>query len=168
MNTLQIDNIMRADCELSTTFEGVFASDRLPALSEQKTAMVMNLDPFKMDGSHWVCIYIENVNGNYFDSYGLSPSVDNFVHFLKRNCKTWTFNKTELQSYDTEVCGHYCIWFLTERARGKTMHEIVSQFSEDRAKNDLLVENQVTTRFGTIVSNFMEGQCGQCCKKRKR
>lgn len=156
MNTIQVENILRADCKLSSIFEGVFPSDRLPAFcDENKTAMVMNLDPHDQAGSHWVCLYIENGHGEYFDSYGESPPVKNFVSFIKRNCTSWNFNRNELQSLNTDVCGDYCIWFLSERARGKSMQDIVSQFSNDCKNNDIMVRKQVTSRYGDIVAQVL-------------
>jgi hypothetical protein len=164
MDTRQIENLLRADCKLSTTFEGVFASDLLPLFCETSVpvAVVMNMDPSTQGGSHWVCIYIENRHGEYFDSYGLHPPLEAFVKFLNRNCTQWTFNDLELQSLDSNVCGHYCIWFLSERARGRSMDEIVAQFSpRDTAKNDAAVRKLVESRFGKIADDVIHGAAAQ-------
>jgi len=169
MNTNQIENLLRADCKLSTTFDGVFASDLLPLVCDPVgTAMVMNLDSSREPGSHWVCLYIENGRGEYFDSYGLPPMVEEFEIFLNRNCwgGNWTYNRQELQALDSQVCGHYCIWFLGQRARGRSMGEIVNEFSpQDSRKNDTKVENCVLARYGRIAEDFTSeiGKCVQCC-----
>jgi hypothetical protein len=171
MNTHQVENLLRADCKLSTIFEGVYASDRLPAFcGSSDTALVMNMDPSNRGGSHWVCIFIQNGRGEYFDSYGMAPPLEEFVNFLKRNCKSWTYNREGLQSLDSNVCGHYCIWFLSERARGQSMECIVKQFSSDNSrKNDESVRKQVETRFGNIVStNINNSKCVQCSCARVR
>lgn len=172
MNTLEVENLLRADCKLSTIFEGVYASDLLPSFCESRgTAMVMNMDPSNFGGSHWVCLYIEKGRGEYFDSYGLAPPLEEFVSFLNRNCRKWEYNKQELQSLDTTVCGHYCIWFLSERARGKSMLQIVEQFSSTNTrKNDVAVENLVLTRFGRIsaAASGKTHKCVQCCCARVR
>jgi hypothetical protein len=177
MDTLQVENLLRADCKLSTIFDGVYASDCLPLFcGSGDTGLVMNLDPSDRAGSHWVCIYIQDGNGEYFDSYGMAPPLENFLDFLKRNCRTWSYNKQELQSLDSTVCGHYCIWFLSERARGQTMQNIVRNFSETDSKlNDKKVKSQVETRFGGIVqklsessSNINRVRCVQCCCARVR
>jgi hypothetical protein len=180
MDTLQIENLLRADCRLSTSFEGVFASDQLPSFCESScpAALVMNLDPSSRGGSHWVCIYVDGKTrcGEYFDSYGMRPPVEDFVKFLDRNCARWTYNDRELQSLDTDVCGHYCIWFLSERARGRSMDEIVAGFSpSNTARNDAAVRKRVETRFGRIADDVIArgGRGGnaaavQCCCARVR
>jgi hypothetical protein len=173
MNTLQLENLLRSDCKLSVTFEGVFASDLIPTFCGSRTALVLNESPQSDSGTHWIGIYIENGKGEYFDSYGRSPEVANFVHFLDRNCprKNWRYNEKELQSYDTDVCGQYCIWFISERARGKSMNDIVSTFSKDTQKNDVIVKERVETRFGRIAEQYINiDSCAnlQCCIKRAR
>jgi hypothetical protein len=186
MNTLEIENILRSDCKLSTKFEGVFASDRLPLFCDSETALVMNLDPHNQGGSHWICMYIENGKGEYIDSYGLSPLVhssisnnyhNNCIDFLNRNCVSWKCNVMQLQSIDTQVCGHYCIWYLSERARGKSMKEITDQFTRNYAKNDVIVKELVEERYGKIVKKVVavvaveekrRRECVQCCCAMKR
>jgi hypothetical protein len=178
MDTLQVENVLRADCKLSTTFEGVYASNMLPSFCDTSgsgAAVVANLDPSTRPGSHWVCMYVdEQGRGEYFDSYGLPPPLPEFVAFLGRNAaRGWTYNRHELQSLDTTVCGHYCIWFLSERARGKSMEEIVARFSStDTQKNDSQVENFVVTRFGKIAATVATLAAGrrsvQCCCARVR
>lgn len=160
MNTQQIENLLRADCKLSTIFEGVFAADMIPVVCESVTALVANLDRSNSSGSHWVCMYIQNGKGEYFDSYGLAPMLDEFTDFLNTNCyQSWTYNRQELQSLDSEVCGHYCIWFLSERARGLSMQDIVSKFSSSDTKtNDRVVKQQVETRFGGIAAGIQQQQ----------
>jgi hypothetical protein len=176
MDTLQVENLLRADCKLSTIFDGVFASDCLPMFcGGGDTGLVMNLDPSSQSGSHWVSIYIQNGRGEYFDSYGMAPPLEEFLSFLKRNSTSWSYNKQELQSLDSMVCGHYCIWFLSERARGRSMQNIVQQFSNtDTRWNDNAVKQQVETRFGAIVERIessassSRGRSVQCCWARKR
>lgn len=46
----------------------------------------------------------------YFDSYGLEPN-EYVKEFLKK-FKSVTRNVSPLQSSTTNVCGHYCIYFL--------------------------------------------------------
>jgi hypothetical protein len=172
-----VENLLRADCKLSTIFDGVYASDCLPLFcGGGDTGLVMNMDPSDQSGSHWVCIYIQNGKGEYFDSYGMAPPLEDFLGFLDRNSRSWSYNKQELQSLDSMVCGHYCIWFLSERARGRSMQNIVQQFSETDTKwNDKVVKRQVESRFGNIVQKVFgessaarTSKCVQCCCARVR
>jgi hypothetical protein len=166
MNTGQIKSILYADCKLSTSFEGVFPSDKIPKFCDQPTALVCNLDPQKRPGSHWVAIYIKNNVGEYFDSYGLPPMDNNFINFLNNNCRKWKFNRLELQAFNSTVCGHYCIWFLSEKARGKNAWR---QFKNEKGReNDKLVVKRVRDRFGNLdlYKNISDDDC-QCCTSRQ-
>jgi hypothetical protein len=169
MDTNEVDNLLKSDCELSVAFDGVFASDRLPKAGDAKCVMVLNTDPHDEPGEHWVCMYIVNGVGEYFDSYGFPPLIKTFKTFLKENCgNKWTYNNTSFQSLDSDVCGHYCIWFVGERARGKTMDEIKRQFSPTNSKkNDKLVKQWVEKRYGEIAARYSGngnngGNGGEC------
>jgi hypothetical protein len=166
MNTKQIENLVRSDCNLSTTFDGVYASDRIPIFCDPRTAMVLNTDPHDRAGEHWVAMYINNGVGEYFDSFGMQPRHAHFTNFLRRNCSLWTYNDTLFQSLDSDVCGYYCIWFLGERARGKSMMDIKAQFSKNTEQNDTLVKNRVEERYGAIVEQFagVAGEGQYCCR----
>ena len=136
MNTSQIDAILSSKCDLSTKYAGTFACDHLPRAVDKPAALVVNTDPAHMPGTHWVCIYIENDRGEYFDSYGLPPTGDYFTNFLRNNCKKWIWNKKQLQSLDSTVCGQWCISFLTARGRGEGMEKFQQKFCENLEKND--------------------------------
>jgi hypothetical protein len=177
MNTREVANPLRMDCYLSIGFDGVFASDCIPTMCDPKCAMVLNTDPQDQEGEHWVCIYIENGVGEYFDSYGLPPLIKSFQEFLDKNCgpNGWTYNTKAFQAMDSDVCGHYCMWFLGERARGRTMDDIKRQFSKNCKKNDKLVKRWVEQRYGEIAARYSadaienaggvgDGDCGGICQ----
>ena len=162
MNTEQIRRMLTSDCNLTTKFSGVYASDQLPSRCDPPVALVANLDPSRREGSHWVAIYIdEDGVGDYFDSYGLRPGDGNFVRFFQRNCTRWSWNQNDLQSLGSSVCGHYCIWFLGRRAEGYTMQDICNEFTTDTRKNDAYVRKMVVARYGNPVKyNSMD--CQSC------
>ena len=177
MNTHQISNILSSDCELSTSFVGVFASDRLPKHCEQPAALICNLDPHNQPGSHWVAIYIENDIGEYFDSYGLPPLNKNIVSFLQNNCQEWKFRNEELQAINSDVCGHYCIWYLLQKIqvlpkrKGGRLQKLKSNewpFKENEGEsNDIIVVHKLRRRFGheDFYRGVIEENC-QCCLRR--
>ena len=176
MDTQEVERALRADCNLATIFEGVFPSDCIPNFCDSKMALVANFDERSRPGSHWIAMYIENGHCEYFDSYGRPPNIGHFINFIKRNSKTYSFNKDDLQALDSDVCGYYSIWFLSERARGKSMNQIVADFSGDHDANDLKVKAQVESRFKDIVTHLLDGHgnshCAvgryhQCCAKRR-
>jgi len=161
MDTIQISNILSTDCNLAITFSGVYASDRLPLNCEQPAAIVANTDPHDKPGSHWVAFYLEGGVGEYFDSFGLPPININFLNFLNRNCKRWNYNADDFQSLGSTVCGHYCIWYLSQKAKGRSLAEIQRDFCPDNKKNDKKVASLIEKKFGK-PSLFKNLECQSC------
>ena len=92
-------------------FLGCFPSDKIPKALRYPMALIINEDPSTGNGTHWVACYIENQNSIcYFDSYGKDPIsviknyLDNFVNIKKNN--------TRFQSFLSQNCGYYCIYFV--------------------------------------------------------
>lgn len=108
MNGYDLERVMRADPHTSPIFEGVFAADTLPRfLSKRPALLIFNVDRITQKGSHWQAAHIDkDGNGQFFDSYGMSPFVPAHKRFMDRVCKTWTHNPIQLQALDSAVCGH--------------------------------------------------------------
>jgi hypothetical protein len=113
MNSKEISDILsNALCRSHSKFCGVFAADEIPnKFNNYPVCYVANTDPRGMPGSHWVAYFHPDAeHAEFFDSYGNKP--DEF------NLKVWpsmTCNSTSFQSYDSDVCGQYCIYFLVKR-----------------------------------------------------
>jgi len=137
MNTEEIENVLKQKC--IKDFDGVFSSDTLPT---RPRLLVVNTDPATSPGRHWVCMYVENGRGEYFDSFGQAPTVT-FERYLNRHCSSWTFNSRQLQSVISRFCGHYCIYYCVLRSRGIDMPNVVNSFTTDTALNDVLVHRFV-------------------------
>lgn len=137
MNTLEI---ARALSGVRAATVGVYAADRIPRALTLPAAIVTNMDPASKPGSHWVAFYIgSDGRGIYFDSYGLPPTSPFHLDRLKRNCANFRWNKKKLQSYDSKVCGEYCIMFLRYMCSGSSLSRFCKVFSNDSKHNDLLV-----------------------------
>ena len=66
-----------------------------------------------------------------FDSYGSAlywykPSP--FVTWVFKHYQDASSNVGQLQATDSNTCGHYALFFLFARARGKTMESFVQPF----------------------------------------
>ena len=87
--------------------------------------------------------------GEFFDSYGLRPSnyTRTFTSFLNNNSNGWKFNSKTLQSIDSKVCGHYCLYFALLRSHQVSMSTIVNRFSGNKSRNDFLVQRFIEKRF---------------------
>jgi len=64
MNSDEIERFLRRHLE---DFDGVFSVDTLPA---KPHLLVCNTDPSYRPGRHWICIFVEDGRGKYFDSFG--------------------------------------------------------------------------------------------------
>jgi len=149
MNTAVIRKYL---CQLAVNHCGVYACDQLPTHIIPSTALVVNTMPHTDSGEHWVAIYMDAHSNviEYFDSYGRAPYVPEFVQFLRRNSRyKYTYNKYNLQGYDSSVCGLYCLTYLHCRVHlNMSMNDFVQQFdysanrnsSSASAANDELVQ----------------------------
>lgn len=162
MNSLEIEYILK---NAVSVFEGVFPADKVPKTVNLHSAIVANTDPASKPGEHWVAFYFKDGRGIYFDSYGRPPLTKTVLDFLNANSKSWTWNKQQIQGYDTDVCGQYCIYFVQECVKGKTLHEICSKFTDDTFTNDKWISSifQKIKHMPHVKSDFI---C-QCCVARQ-
>jgi hypothetical protein len=54
--------------------------------------------------------------------------------YLEKTSLNWSFNKKRIQGMEP-YCGHYCIFYLLFRARGKDIN-FFRKFGIDYSKND--------------------------------
>jgi hypothetical protein len=151
MQTSQLESILRSDPNVKPAFCGVYPSDQLP-LACNDCFMVVNLDPHDKPGSHWVALHIKDRVGQYFDSYGLPPLNNKILNFINSNCRDWEYNANGFQNDKSKVCGEYCTWYISEKARGKSMEQIQKQFCKSTVKNDQFVAKQVANRYGDVTA----------------
>ena len=115
MNTSELEEILKKVDGTKNTFGGVCRSDLLPLeVKQYPQTFVANVDTSEKRGTHWVAFYfMDDLHGEFFDSYGLPPFRYNILNdFLNRNAAEWTYNRKHLQSLFTEICGHYCIFYI--------------------------------------------------------
>src|SRR5215510_9738140 len=138
MYSSQIDRALRSDPYVSPHFIGVFPSDQLPnRIRSFPCSLVANTDPSSKKGEHWVCFYFDpKGSAEYFDSYGFPPMNMELFNFLVKNgCGIKSQNRNpikcnniQLQNFNSNACGHYCIAYLASRARGISMREVINSF----------------------------------------
>ena len=97
-----------------------------------------------------------------FDSYGQPP--EKYHTFFHDSLKhyDWNFNKRELQSIWTDVCGQYCVFYLNQRVRGHSMNKIVHTFDVNTTLNDSKVLRFVSEHF-ICVNNVACNNSNQSC-----
>ena len=154
MNSREIVKNLNTFNPLKNIFLGVKAVNELPKtqIQEKCWCIVSNCCPRDLPGEHWVAIFCENNKIEFFDSYGLPPQffdgIDTFLSAQQTNGmnKECVFNNQQLQSFDTPVCGHYCILYLKSRANHMSFERFIYiLLNMDR---DLLVKSIVNSDFG--------------------
>ena len=140
MNTLELEKAARSDRFLKNNFGGVYACDQLPKYAIHN-GYIADINNSKLPGSHWVAMWFVPARKEvyYFDSYGLKPPNVHIVRFLKRNSIFKKYNLRVLQSHCSTVCGQYCLYFLSHRARGFPPERILKTFGKKKQRNDELV-----------------------------
>ena len=145
MEGQEILNILQRDRAVGPTLRGVCSIDEpWPEPVMVPASYVINTDTKTGPGEHWVAFYISaDGHCDYFESLGTAP-IRPIWKWLKKRTKSVIFNKQWLQSPVSEVCGHYCIYFLRARARGRSLGDILTDFQEyDFEQNDNKVRNKL-------------------------
>lgn len=76
-----------------------------------KESAIINLDDFTGPGTHWVAYKKNYKDVVYFDSFGnLKPPVE-LIKYL--GVEIIKYNYKNYQKFDTFVCGHLCLKFLS-------------------------------------------------------
>ena len=102
-----------------STYKGAFAKDKIPFLN-LNSSYIINLNNVKdnegniMQGSHWVCLYIDNLgNAVYMDSYGIAPPIEVMTRIEENNkIKDFLYNTKNIQSMMSDVCGYFCLAYI--------------------------------------------------------
>lgn len=148
MNSSDIHKILSRDPICARYYAGVFPSDRIPCIGQFPAAIVLNTDKHDEKGTHWLAVYIQDKKTiEFFDSYGLPPNAygKDISRFVKKYHRVY-WNKTALQSLTSNVCGHYCIYFIVKRCQGLCMKSIINVLAGK--KNDFRMFQFVKKRYG--------------------
>ncbi len=153
MDTIQILSILRKT--IGQDLLGVFPSDKFPTTTDysDRFGFVLNTDPSDKPGTHWVAIFIEGNSAEYFDSYGLPPTIPTIRKFLQKFGEL-QYNKRRIQGLLSSVCGHYCIYFLIQRWHGTSLEEILNKFSSDCNENDENITEWLNDNFDIDTETF--------------
>lgn len=152
MNSSEINAILKFNQKTKPFFQGVYASDTLPIhITKLPILLICNTDPISKPGEHWVSIFIsQKRKGEYFDSFGLPPSNQNIINFLKRNCKELKYNKHMIQSLFSNYCGQFCIMYVYHKANKKSLNFFLKLFNR---KKPILNNNIVFKFFNKTLCN---------------
>ena len=106
-------------------FNGVYSKDNLSKL--KNGAYVINLDHSENTGRHWVVIFVQKDEVIYFESFGVEHIPKEIKKSIgNKNIKTSIFR---IQSYDSLMCGYFCILFIEYMLNNKTLTDLTKFFS---------------------------------------
>ena len=131
---------INANLENVPGFVGVFSRDTIPPPEKLPAFYVVNYDSRNEPGEHWVAIHLlTNGNGEFFDPFGLPPLHFDLRHFMETSCRQWSYSVKDIQHAQSTKCGHFCVNFVKQRAKGVPYKKILSQFSRASLLNDAKV-----------------------------
>lgn len=121
---------LKADTFIGDDFLNVFALNELPKekIRRKVWCLVLNCCPRWRVGEHWLAVYYQNGQLDFFDSFGLAPNIygDELIQFFQaQEARDVFYNARMLQNLTSVACGYYCTLFLICRARGESMKNVV-------------------------------------------
>ena len=117
-------------------FNGVYSRNNLPKINDG--AYVIDLDEFKSVGTNWIALYVNGNNEIYFDSFGLEHIPKEIKKFIGN--KTIIKNICRILTYDSIMCGYFCIKFIDFMLKGKSLRDFTNLFfSNEYRKNNKII-----------------------------
>ena len=123
--------------QIEPRFNGVYSRDNLPHEIKYGT-YVVNLDEYFDIRTHWIALYVNNKTTTYFDSFGIEHIPKEIRVFM--GDKDIIASIYRIQSYDSIVCGYYCIGFTDYMLKGNSLTDFTNIFSPNSfKKNDIIL-----------------------------
>ena len=117
--------------------------DNLPHNIKDR-AYVINLDEYSDIRTHWIALYVNNKTVTYFDSFGVEHIPKEIKKFI--NNKSIIASIFRLQTYDSVMCGYFCIVFIDFMLKGNNLTDFTNLFSLNNfKKNDDIILNYFLT-----------------------
>ena len=128
-------------------FRSIYSRDRLPDQIRKKECGIINLDSIEGEGTHWVCY--RNIDKNmveYFDPFGLIMPHE-IRHYLSTSGKKVLFSHDEIQNRNTVLCGYWCLYYLIERQKGKSILDVIHHEDFDEDNSDFIKDYFINHKF---------------------
>ena len=129
--------------ENKSRFNSVYSRDNLPNKTKDG-AYVIKLDEYSDIGTHWIALYVKKNDSTYFDSFGVEHIPKEIKAFINRPSSSASQNRNiktnifRIQTYDSIMCGYFCIGFIDFMFKGKTLTEYTNLFSPNENDDKIL------------------------------
>ena len=97
-------------------------------------AYSINLDDYSDIETHWIALYVNDKTVTYFDSFGIEHISQEIRVFIAD--KDIIASIYRIQSYDSIVCGYFCIGFINYMFMGKSLTDYTNLFSPSNFKKN--------------------------------
>ena len=114
-------------------FNGVYSRDNLQ-VKVKDGAYLINLDDYSDIETHRIALYANNKTVTYFDSFGIEHISQEIRVFIAD--KDIIASIYRIQSYDSIVCGYFCIGFINYMFMGKSLTDYTNLFSPSNFKKN--------------------------------
>ena len=136
LSNFDIEHILKGVDHL----RGIYSKDMLPKTIHNDEAVVINTqDYLDGGGTHWVCVVHQPDSDDveYFDSFGVQPS-DVVLDYMKTSGKGVVYSDSHIQDINSVTCGYYVCYFILERSKGRPMTDILLDFSNPKANEEMI------------------------------
>jgi hypothetical protein len=170
MNTNQIYGYLECFLQKFKCTFSVLPCDLLDGFKVEQYPLylVVNTARSSHPGLHWVTLFRQRKKSPllFLDSYGfdIQNYDQNFSTFARQLNVKVISGKRRLQSWTSNVCGHYAINFVYELSKSNgCIDSVYHQFSSDPIRNDRLVRKLVSKKICKLTYVFPTKI--QCCNK---
>lgn len=138
LNSNELALYMLKDPYIRQFYGGVLAIDELELLVLKPKIYIVNTDPRSESGEHWFCIFLIDTP-EHFDSSGFKPR-PNVEEYLIVHGPEYMYNNVRVQSYTSETCGLFCLFYCYFRCRGFSFLDVMNMFSSNLILNESIVK----------------------------
>ena len=130
----------------NTSFIGCYAYDKLPIMeSKYDCSIIINTDPAKAKGDHWVAMRMTKNKCFYFDSFGV-PIINNEIKIFAKEYNEVIYSNKCVQDITSVKCGEFCIAFINNVDSVDSYKKFISMFYPEIFINDFIVCDLVKTK----------------------
>ena len=114
-------------------FNGVCSRDNLE-VKVKDGAYSINLDDYSDIETHWIALYVNNKTVTYFESFGIEHISQEIRVFIAD--KDIIASIYRIQSYDSIVCGYFCIGCINYMFMGESLTDYTNLLSPSNFKKN--------------------------------